>query len=216
MKMGNYFTKKEQIVILIIAFIIIVTLGLRIIMKDMIKSEDKDLEIYNLIEDDENQLKDNENHENSDIINSGIIMVHISGQVYNPGLVELELGDRTIDAVELAGGLKEDADLDKINLAKKLVDEEKIYIPKIGEENSENMDFSSQPTAPGGESTDKININNCTKEELMTLPGIGPALADRVIQYRETNLFKMIEDLMNVSGIGEKRFEALKDLIKTN
>ena len=68
-------------------------------------------------------------------------MVHISGQVYNPGIVELELGNRLIDAVKLAGGLKKDADIDRINLAKKLVDEEKIYIPKIGEDTSEEIEI---------------------------------------------------------------------------
>ena len=137
------------------------------------------------------------------------IMVHISGQVYNPGLVILEAGSRLIDAVELAGGLKKDADLDKINLAKKLSDEEKIYIPKIGEEYIEEVYKSSNSSTTSG----KININTCTKEELMSLPGIGEVLADRIMKYRSENKFQTIEDIKNVSGIGEKRFEDIKDLI---
>lgn len=137
------------------------------------------------------------------------IMVHISGQVYNPGIVILESGDRLIDAVELAGGLKKEADLDKINLAKKLSDEEKIYIPKIGEESVIEV-FES---GSSDNSTGKININTCTKEELMTLPGIGDVLADRIISYRKENKFKAVEDIKNVSGIGEKKYEDIKDLI---
>lgn len=137
------------------------------------------------------------------------IVVHISGQVHNPGIVKLEPGARVIDAVNAAGGLKKDADLDKINLARKLQDEEKIYIPKIGEDISESISYFQNPA--GG--SNKININTCTKEELMSLPGIGDVLADRIIQYREKTPFKKIEDLMNVSGIGEKKFESIKDMI---
>ena len=89
-------------------------------------------------------------------------MVHISGQVYKPGIVILEAGSRLIDAVELAGGLKKDADLDKINLARKLSDEEKIFIPKIGEDPIEEVyEFKN----PNSSSSGKININTCTKEE---------------------------------------------------
>lgn len=210
--MGNYFTKKEQIAILIIAFIIIIALGFKFIMGNMVKLEEDELEILNFLEETENIDENNPTDEISDII-----MVHISGEVYKPGLVELKQGQRVIDAVELAGGLKKDADLDKINLAKKVADEEKIYIPRIGEEISgENIisvevGINSVDTSP-----DKININNCTKEELMTLPGIGTVIADKILQYRETSPFNTIEDLMNVSGIGEKKFEGLKELIRTN
>ena len=104
-----------------------------------------------------------------------------------------------------------DADIDRINLAKKLADEEKIYIPRIGEEIPADIGFSDK----SNNNTDngKININTCSKAELMLLPGIGDALADRIIEYREKMPFKTIEDIKNVPGIGEKRFEAIKDLI---
>jgi len=143
---------------------------------------------------------------------NGIIMVHISGQVHNPGLVELPYGSRVIDAVNLAGGLKKDADLDKMNLAKKLTDEEKIYIPKIGEEEIPIGDFID---GQNNDSNSKININICSKEELMSLPGIGEVLAGRILEYREQNPFKTIDDIKNVSGIGEKKFESIKELITT-
>ncbi|WP_236914677.1 helix-hairpin-helix domain-containing protein [Clostridium sp. Cult2] len=139
------------------------------------------------------------------------IMVHISGEVYNPGIIELKLGSRVIDAVNLAGGLKKDADSDRINLARKLSDEEKIHIPKIGEEDIPIETTNLNHTDNKG----KININNCTKEELMSLPGIGEVLAGKILEYREQHLFKTIEDIMNVSGIGDKKFDSIKELITT-
>ena len=138
-------------------------------------------------------------------------MVHISGAVHRPGVIELELGKRLIDAVEICGGLKDDADIDRINLAKKLADEEKVYIPRIGEEISDDLSFSAEGNTESN--SGKININTCSKAELLLLPGIGDVLADRIIEYREKTPFKRIEDIKNVSGIGEKKFESIKDMI---
>ncbi len=197
------FTKREQIVILLIVFIIIITLGFKFFMKDIIKPKDDIMEITSFgdtINLEEDRVSDNENK---------IIMVHISGQVYNPGIVELEIGDRVIDAVKLAGGLKKDADIDKINLAKKLEDEEKVHIPKIGEELTSDIIHSNDFK----EKSLKTNINTCAKEELVSLPGIGDVIADRIIEYRKGNTFKSIEDIKNVSGIGDKKFEGIKELI---
>lgn len=197
------FTKKEQIGILLIVFIIIITLGFKFFMKDIIKPKDDIMEITSFGETinlEEDRVSDNENK---------IIMVHISGQVYNPGIVELEIGDRVIDAVKLAGGLKKDADIDKINLAKKLEDEEKVHIPKIGEELTSDIIHSNDFK----EKSFKTNINTCAKEELVSLPGIGDVIADRIIEYRKENTFKSIEDIKNVSGIGDKKFEGIKELI---
>lgn len=197
-----FFSKKEQI-ILVFLVVIVVSISL---FNFLNKEKPELLDDETLVEDYINGLNelDEENSEEP-----SEIMVHISGQVYNPGLVILEAGSRLIDAVELAGGLKKDADLDKINLAKKLSDEEKIYIPKIGEEYIEEVYKSSNSNTTSG----KININTCTKEELMSLPGIGEVLADRIMKYRSENKFQTIEDIKNVSGIGEKRFEDIKDLI---
>jgi competence protein ComEA len=136
-------------------------------------------------------------------------MVHVSGQVYNPGIVELKFGSRVIDAINLAGGLKKDADSDKINLARKLSDEEKVHVPRIGEEEIPLEDSNLGQ----GNNKVKININTCTKEELMSLPGVGEVLAERILEYREQTSFKTLEDIMNVSGIGEKKFENIKELI---
>ncbi|MBZ2175364.1 helix-hairpin-helix domain-containing protein [Schnuerera sp. xch1] len=205
----SYFSKKEQIIVILIVVIIVIISIFNFLNKnislseeDIDSSEIDQEEFFEELETEE--IAEQENHD---------IMVHISGQVYKPGLVELKSGDRVTDAVNLAGGLKKDADLDKINLAKKLSDEEKIYIPKIGEEDidSEVLNLDNSHDIKG-----KININTCTKEQLLSLPGIGEALAGRIVEYREQNLFKNVEDIMNVSGIGDKKFESIRELIIVN
>ncbi|MCG0275551.1 MAG: helix-hairpin-helix domain-containing protein [Thermosediminibacteraceae bacterium] len=133
------------------------------------------------------------------------IVVHVAGAVKNPGVYELDEGCRVIDAIEAAGGQLPEADIAGINLAKKLHDEEKLYVPKLGE--------SPANSSPDG----RININSAGLEELDKLPGIGPSLAQRIIDYRNQHgPFKSIEELKNVSGIGEKRFEEIKNLVKVN
>lgn len=203
----NFFTKKEQMVILVIVLLVILSLSFKFVFKDIIKTRDSNLEI---ISDDFQEEPEQGNIDLEDCI----IMVHISGEVYNPGIIQLELGKRLADAVKLAGGLKKDADLDRINLAKKLSDEEKIYVPKIGEIVTDEI--ISQVIETSSNSTNessKININNCSKGDLLLLPGIGDVLADRIIEYRNTNKFSDIQDIKNVSGIGDKKYEAIKDLI---
>lgn len=204
------FTKGEQMIILVIVLLVTIFFGFKFLVKEIIGNREEIVEI------DKNFVISNDIIED-DIIDGSkteeakIIMVHISGAVQKPGVIELELGKRLIDAVEICGGLKDDADIDRINLAKKLADEEKIYIPRIGEEVSENISLISEEN----KETDrgKVNINTCSKAELLTLPGIGEVIADRIIEYREDTPFKRIEDIKNVSGIGEKKFEAIKDLI---
>ena len=156
--MRGYFTKKEQIIILIIAFSVVLFVGLKMTINGIIGNRE---ETIDLLIDDEKKEIDDISHE-EDEIQDTIIMVHISGQVYNPGIIELELGARVIDAVESAGGLKKDADIDRINLARKLSDEEKIYVPKIGEEDLQGIDIDSKEGA--NRIDGKININRCSKE----------------------------------------------------
>lgn len=199
----HFLSKREQIIIiLLIVMVIAISLfnfiGKKYLLADSTKEDPLVEELMEGIKEDTEEESEPKE-----------IIVHISGQVNNPGIVKLEVGARVIDAVNLAGGLKNEADLDKINLAKKLEDEEKIYIPALGEEG--DVDFSdSQSTAEGN---GKVNINTCTKDELLSLPGIGEVLADRIIDYREQTPFKNIEDIMNVSGIGEKKFESIKEMI---
>lgn|SRR5699024_6444619 len=206
--MDNYFTKKEQIIILSFVLIVVGFIGFKLGTSNNFDRGERSEFEDTLVDFEED--KDKEVIEDESFFEDSVIMIHISGQVHVPGIIQLNSGERLIDAIELAGGLKKDADLDKINLARKLSDEDKIYIPAIGEdiEIESYMEISSDE-----DTSTKINVNVCTKEELTSLPGIGDAIADRIIEYRESTPFSSVEDLMNVSGIGEKKFEDMKDLI---
>lgn len=136
------------------------------------------------------------------------IQVYICGEIKKPGVYKISDDKRIIDLVYMAGGFTENANLEAVNLATKLKDEDYIKIPskKINKEDKGEVDFK--------EYSDKININTATLEELKKLPRIGDALAKRIIEYRNKNgPFKRIEDLKNVSGIGDKMFENIKDMI---
>lgn len=143
------------------------------------------------------------------------IMVHISGAVNKPGILKLDSSKRIVDALELAGGPRDDADLDRINLAAKLHDEEKIYIPKIGEENINGISSLVSSPSEMGNSSGKININSADTSELQKIPGVGEKTAEKIINYRNNNSFSSIEDIKNVPGIGDKKFESMKDYIST-
>lgn len=154
------------------------------------------------------------------------IVVHITGAVKKEGVIYLKKGARIVDAIKEAGGETKEADLSQVNLAYELQDGQKIYIPNKNEKvsqyiistNGETIDSNGANT--GNESTStskegaKVNINTATQNELDGLPGIGPALAQRIIDFREENgNFKSIEDIQNVKGIGDSKFDEIKDKI---
>jgi len=142
---------------------------------------------------------------------SAEIGVYVVGAVMNPGVYFLPHGSRVADALETAGGSTEEADLARVNLAKRVYDEEQIYVPRLGEE---NPPLPLPTGSSGGQAGGKININTATAAELDTLPGIGPVLGQRIVDYRETNgPFAAIEDIKNVRGIGDATFEEIKELI---
>ncbi|WP_225230370.1 helix-hairpin-helix domain-containing protein [Cytobacillus stercorigallinarum] len=146
-----------------------------------------------------------------EVNSSDDVMVDIKGEVKDPGVYELKNTQRIVDAIQVAGGFLSEADQQQVNLAQKLTDEMVIYIPKVGEES-----VSSLPTLNDG-NEGKINLNQATVEQLETLPGIGPTKAEDILSFREENgSFKAIEDLKEISGIGEKTFEKLKDLISVD
>lgn len=149
----------------------------------------------------EPSLSEREEHE---------VMVDVKGAVKQPGVYVMKLGDRVTDAIQLAGGFHDDADQTQVNLAAKVKDELVIYVPKEGE-------LPSTPFVAAIEQSDEgalVNINTASNEELQTLQGIGPAKAEAIIAYREEQGgFQKKEDLLNVSGIGEKSFEKIKEHI---
>lgn len=139
------------------------------------------------------------------------VMIDVKGAVKNAGLYELPAGSRINDAIEAAGGLLPEADSRSINLAVIVLDESSVYVPTLGEES-----VAQAALMPGGSAAPGlINLNSATEEELTELPGIGPAKAAAVVAHRtENGPFKNIEQLMDVTGIGEKSFEQLKELIR--
>jgi competence protein ComEA len=143
------------------------------------------------------------------------LRVYVSGAVAHPDVYELPYDSIVKHAIEAAGGSTGEADLDRINLARRVHDEEQIYVPRKGEE-SLPVSPPSGPAlpSPSSQGGGKVNINTATAEELSTLPGIGPTKAQSIIDYRTTNgPFQSIEDINKVRGIGEATFEKLKDKI---
>ena len=140
------------------------------------------------------------------------ITIHITGDVNYPGVVVLENGARIVDAIEAAGGETEEADLDKLNLARILNDGDKVYVPNKNDINTEEMILEDE-SENNKQAT--ININTASIEELIKLPGIGEATATKIVEYRKQNgKFKTIEELKNVAGIGNNKFETIKDKIR--
>jgi competence protein ComEA len=145
-----------------------------------------------------------------------VLIVDISGAVNNPQVVELTADSRISDAIQAAGGLTDDADISQINRAQILQDGEKIYIPKKGEKTgAETASGTSSSSAVGSSgSAGKVNINTAGSDELQKITGVGPATAEKIINYRSANgSFRSPEDLKKVSGIGDKTYEKMKDQI---
>jgi len=147
------------------------------------------------------------------------IRVYVSGAVLVPGVYALPWDSRVEDAVAAAGGGAADADLPRVNLAARLRDEQQIYVPGQAEAVTPVLPTAPPPASSTGTSRtpgQKININTASAAELEALPGIGPVLAQRIIDYRQANgPFGRLEDIKKVKGIGDKTFEDLKDLIAT-
>ena len=224
------FNKKQKIIIgIFIVVVAIVAIYYSYKQENNFLEETENLEI-------ENQAKEGA-EESEETTEKEKIIVHISGAVQNEGIVELESGSRVADAIEKAGGLKENAYMDEINLAYQLEDGEKIHIPTVEEqkekENQESKVENESGTGSDGTTSrssnssinngsqnektsnqTKININTATEQELDSLPGIGPSTAAKILEYRkEKGKFKTIEEIKEVSGIGESKYEKIKDRI---
>lgn len=142
------------------------------------------------------------------------LFVHVSGCVANPGLTELPEGSRVADAIDACGGLTEEADAASVNLARTLSDGEQVIVSARKTDSAAAETVGGQSPATSTEAPAKVSINRASVEELTTLKGVGEATAEKIVAYRQKNgSFSTLEGLMEVSGIGEKKFEALKDQI---
>lgn len=144
------------------------------------------------------------------------IVIHITGAIKNPGIIKLEKNSRIADAIGRAGGLTEEANIEKINLAYQIGDGQKIYIPSIYDK--EEVELITMEAGEGvierNTGNELININTATQTELETLPGVGPSTALKIIKYRkEKGRYKAIEEIKNVEGIGEAKYQKIKDYI---
>lgn len=148
------------------------------------------------------------------------VIIHISGAVVKEGIIQIKQGARISDVIEEAGGLQENASLKNVNLAYMVEDGQKIYIPTKEEEEQAEQEYSivqegnpiSDVKQEGGNK--QVNLNKATQTELEELPGIGSSTALKIIQYREENgKFRSIEDIKNVNGIGEAKFNNIKEYI---
>ncbi len=192
---------------------------------DLIKNDDsnnKDMVVSN---DDKNNLDNDFKNGNSNEIDR--IIIDIKGEVVYPGVYEIYNNTRIIDAINMAGGLTLDADTSGINLSSKICDEDVIIIYSNNKDSEYYKDkkidnkkdnFSVEDDG-NNKNNDKdeivlIDINTATSEELCSLPGIGEVKAKKIIEYRKKSRFNTIEDIMNVSSIGEKLFESIKAYIK--
>ena len=207
----NHFNKKQKI----IAIILITIIGIGIYCYTNAIENTSEEEIENVLEVAQTNTTKETEEKN--------IFVHIAGCVQKEGMLELSSNSRIADAIEKAGGLTQEADLSDINLAYLLEDGMKIYIPNQNERQENNEKTKNIPKEENTPSMqiqdtntkqDVININTATQEELDTLPGIGPATAAKIIAYRkEKGKFNNKEEIKEVSGIGEAKYEKIKEYI---
>ena len=230
----NKLKKKKKMIIIAISIIAIVSIGYYVYGKSGTFAVDENLEIS---QDNRNDINDNNDDNDGDKKNKQMIKVHISGAVNNEGLIELEENSRVADAINKAGGVKENACMEEVNLAYLLEDGTKVKIPTKEEVQTQKNNNLESPSSSAeivksnnvnfGKSSGskisvssnnknnlKVNINTANQTELETLPGIGTATALKIINYRKENgKFKNVEDIKNVKGIGESKFNNIKELI---
>lgn len=157
----------------------------------------------------------NELEGSTSVVEGMTILVDIKGEIKKPGVYELSSDSRLNELILLAGGFTVAAEERQLNLAEKLSDQQMIYVPNKDEVNFSVEQIQSNDEKQTPSSTNLININTADLNELQQLTGIGPSKAQAIISYREENgLFQRLEDLLQVTGFGEKTFEKLKNMIK--
>lgn len=203
--------KKQKIILAIILIFISCFIGYYIIKK-ISNLGYIELETENIIETNDKNFNNYEKKEDEEVV------IHITGEVKKQGIVKVKQGARISDVIEEAGGTTKNADLSKINLAYIVQDGQKIYVPNF--ENKKEIETITQEAGinvvENNNKENKVNINKASQTELETLNGIGTATALKIINYRNENgEFKKIEDIKNVPGIGEAKFENIKNDICT-
>ena len=199
---------KQRKIVIIIGILVIILIGWKIYDNfSFSESDSEEVLTSNIVE--KNKEED-------------MIVVHITGEVKKPGIIKIKEGSRIEDAIQVAGGLTENADISNVNLAYIIEDGIKIKIPSNNDETLE-QNYITEDSGKGviisddNKNTNQsmVNINTATQAEFEELPGIGPSIAIRIIEYRNQNgKFKSIEDIKSVTGIGNSKFEKIKDLIK--
>ena len=211
----EFLNKKQKIIFIVIGTLMVMFIGYYIIKK---QDDYKYKEIETIIEEDSaaNAVNYEEKIEDTSII------VHVTGAIKKDGIIKAKQGDRIADVIEKAGGITEEADLSKVNLAYRVSDGQKIYIPSINEKDfqTETEEYITNEAGKNiiveekETNKEKVNINTATQTELETLSGIGPSTALKIINYRNENgKFKTKEDIKNVPGIGEQKYERIKENI---
>lgn len=207
---------KDYIVIGIIIIAVIIFIVLNIGKVTEFNKEEKENTTINAsIEESKNDIEEKENKEEPKEMGTGIF-VHIDGWIQNPGVYEIKENDRVNTIIEKAGGLKEGASIKSINLAARLSDGDKIYIPNREEEKQiETTEVKRNNTGTVKiTKNSKININKASISELKQITGIGESTANKIIDYRDNvGKFKKIEDIKEVKGIGDSKYESIKDKI---
>ena len=198
-------SKKQKVIVVVLIIFMCLIIGYNFINKTQ-KNDYSELETIA-----------EEKEQEEEIIDEDKIVVHITGEVENEGIIELEKGARISDAIEKAGGTTEEANIADVNLAYSLKDGQKIKIPNINEEDEQIIkEEAGEDIIIEGDNKkeEKININTANQTELETLSGIGPSTALKIINYKkEHGKFNNIEEIKNVPGIGESKFENIKEYI---
>lgn len=208
----------NKIIIIVLVFIIIAFICIYFFTRNNMNDEYNEIDDYEVIE----------NITEEEPVDTQEILVHVTGAVKREGIVRLKEGARIADAIEAAGGVTEKTNIGQVNLAYEVEDGQKIYIPSIDDKKEEGVEKIIEKeyvtSEPGDEvvleeesnnnKNDKININTANLIELQEIPGVGEATAQKIISYREENgKFKNIEDIKNVKGIGDSKFEDMKENI---
>lgn len=218
-------SKKQLAIIIGIGAIVIFVIGYYIYKISMPKETYEQLDIVEVdaLVDPETKQEQTKEQVKKNEEETDLIIIHIAGEVKNPGIVKIKEGARIADVIEKAGGLTEKANITNINLAYIIEDGQKITIPSqqqdtqeyISNDSGQGIIEENQKTNTESTKNTTVNINKANKEELQTLQGIGESTATKIIEYRKQNgEFKQIEDIKNVPGIGDAKFEAIKGGIK--